>query len=328
MADIDTFDSITLEPRLQFFPVAWFSTVMGLGGLTIAWLRAEQVFGLSFTVWPVLLALTAFVFFTLALLYTAKYLIYPRAVAAELQHPVKLAFAPTFSIGMLLLSIACLHPLPTVSFWLWSIGTVLHLLVTLHVVSSWMHHKRYEIKHLNPAWFIPAVGNILVPIAGMQHAPADISWLFFSIGMFFWPVLSAIILQRLIFNPVLPERLMPTLFILIAPPAVGFLAWFNLTGNVDSVGRMLYFIALFFALLLASQLRYFVRLKFFLSWWAYSFPLAAITIATMVMLKATGTPAYAWLAGSLLVVLTLVVLGLVVRTALAVWRREICIEGD
>ncbi len=200
-------------------------------------------------------------------------------------------------------------PLPAISFWLWAFGTVLHLAITLYVVSSWMHHTRYEIKHLNPAWFIPAVGNILVPIAGVHHAPADISWPFFSVKIFFWPVLSAIILQRLIFNPVLPERLMPTLFILIAPPAVGLLSWYNLTDKVDAVGRMLYFVALFFTVLLASQLRYFVRLKFFLSWWAYSFPLAAITIATMV-------------------VLNLVVLGLVARTALAVARREICMEGD
>ena len=31
----------------------------------------------------------------------------------------------------------------------------------------------------------------------------------------------------------LPERLLPTVFILIAPPAVGFIAYVRLTGGVD-----------------------------------------------------------------------------------------------
>jgi tellurite resistance protein len=190
-----------------------------------------------------------------------------------------------------------------------------------------VHHTKYEIGHLNPAWFIPVVGNILVPIAGVHHAPADISWFFFSLGLFFWPVLTAIIFYRLIFHASLPERFMPTLFIFIAPPAVGFISWYNLVGEVDAFGRVLYFVGLFFTLLLLAQASYFARLKFFLSWWAYSFPIAAITIASLVMLKDTGAGLYAWIAGLLLALLTAVIAILLVRTALAVSRREICVEG-
>jgi len=53
------------------------------------------------------------------------------------------------------------------------------------------------------------------------HAPADVSWFFFSLGLFFWPVLTAILFYRLIFHGSLPERFMPLCFIFIAPPAVG-----------------------------------------------------------------------------------------------------------
>ena len=37
----------------------------------------------------------------------------------------------------------------------------------------------------NP-WFIPVVGNIIVPIAGVDDAPAEVSWFFFSFGLIFW----------------------------------------------------------------------------------------------------------------------------------------------
>jgi tellurite resistance protein len=313
--------------RLQNFPMSWFAMIMGLAGFTIAWGRAEQVLGLGFSPAPLLLVLTTALAVALAGLLLAKIIRYPEAVLGEIRHPVKLAFVPTVSIALLLLGAAFLQVSPMASFWLWAAGAMLHLVLTLYVLSSWIHHTRYEIAHLNPAWFIPVVGNILVPIAGIHHASAEISWFFFGLGLFFWPVLTAIIFYRLIFHGSLPERFMPTLFIFIAPPAVGFISYVNLAGGLDAFARILYGVALFFTLLLLVQIRYFVRLKFFLSWWAYSFPMAAITIATVIMARETGLAFYAWLAGGLLTLLSLVILMLLVRTGVAVARREICVEG-
>jgi len=313
--------------RLKNFPISWFALIMGMSGFTIAWNRAEHIFDTGICLSSVLLGITTILFVALTLIYAAKAFKYPQEVMGEIRHPVKLAFVPTFSIGLLLLSIAYLNIAPTLSFWMWTVGTVLHLTITLYVLSSWIHHTKYEIAHLNPAWFIPVVGNILVPVAGVHHASIEISWFFFSLGLFFWPILTAIIFYRLIFHASLPERFMPTLFIFIAPPAVGFISWYNLTGEVDAFGRVLYFVGLVFTLLLVAQFNYFVRLKFFLSWWAYSFPIAAITIATLIMAKTTGLVFYSWLAAGLLGALTLLVAMLLVRTALAVARREICVEG-
>ena len=313
--------------RLKNFPVAWFAVIMGLTGLTIAWARTEKAFDLHTSVSPWLLGVSAAVFIILALLYSAKVLRYQDAVVAELRHPVKQAFVPTISIGLILLSIASYASAPGLSFWLWSVGTLLHLVLTLYVLASWIHHTKYEIAHLNPAWFIPVVGNILVPIAGVHHASPEVSWFFFSLGLFFWPVLTAILFYRLIFHGSLPERFVPTLFIFIAPPAVGFIAYHQLTHELDAFARILYFVGLAFTLILTTQLRQFTRLKFFLSWWAYSFPLAAITIATLIMGEDTGLEFYYRLATVLLAILTLVVAGLTVRTLMAVARREICVEG-
>lgn len=314
-------------PRLKHFPVAWFAMIMGLSGFTVAWSRAEHILGLGFTLSPFLSMLTGGLFVVLALAYLAKAFAYPQEVFGEINHPVKVAFVPTISISLILLSVVSLSGAPGLSFWLWSAGTMLHLMATLYVMSSWIHHKKYEIAHLNPAWFIPVVGNILVPIAGMHHASPEISWFFYGLGLFFWPVLTAIIFYRLIFHGSLPDRFMPTLFIFIAPPAVGFISWYKLIGDIDAFARILYGIALFFTLLLFAQVRLFARLKFFLSWWAYSFPIAAITIATLIMAKETGLAFYSWLGGGLLVILTLVIVMLLIRTAMAVMRREICVEG-
>jgi tellurite resistance protein len=213
-----------------------------------------------------------------------------------------------------------------VSFILWSVGAALHLLFTLYVLSVWIHHTHFEIHHINPAWFIPIVGNILVPIAGVRHVSPEISWFFFSIGLLFWLVLLTIIVYRMVFHNPLPDKLLPTLFILIAPPAVGFISWLQLNGSVDAFARILYYGAIFLTLMLLTQAGRFVRLKFFLSWWAYSFPMAAITIATVLMYQQLQLPFFQGLAYVLLGLLTLIIITLLFKTVQAMARREICVE--
>lgn len=314
------------QARLQHFPISWFAVVMGLAGFTIAWHRAEAILSLPVQISHYLLGISIAVFVVLALLYASKLLRYGKEVRAEFAHPIKLNFFPTISIGMILLSIALLHHQADISFVLWSVGTALHLVFTLYVLSVWIHHTHFEIAHINPAWFIPIVGNILVPIAGVRHVTPEISWFFFSIGLLFWLVLLTIIVYRMVFHQPLPAKLLPTLFILIAPPAVGFISWLQLNGSIDAFGRILYYAAIFLTLMLLTQVGRFVRLKFFLSWWAYSFPMAAITIATVLMYQQLQLPFFKGLAIVLLGLLTLIIVTLLIKTVQAVLRREICVE--
>ncbi len=312
--------------RLEHFPVSWFAMVMGLSGLTIALHRAETAFNLAIQPSLAALVFTITVFLALAGLYLLKAVRYPQQVKGEFNHPVKLNFAPTMSIGLILVSIALLPHSKTLSLAVWTLGVALHLVFTLYVLATWIHHTHFEINHMNPAWFIPIVGNILVPIAGVQHGFTELSWFFFSIGLVFWLVLLAIIFNRMFFHNPLPGKLLPTLFILIAPPAVGFLSWMQLTGELDAFGRILYYSALFLTLMLFTQAPRFLKLPFALSWWAYSFPMAAITIATLGMYQLLGSPFFKWLGAALLVVLVVLIIGLLARTAVAISRREICVE--
>jgi len=52
----------------------------------------------------------------------------------------------------------------------------------------------------------------------------ELSWFFFSVGLIMWAVMFTIIMNRIIFHNPLPQKLMPTLFILIAPPAVALIS--------------------------------------------------------------------------------------------------------
>lgn len=311
--------------RLAHYPVPLFAIVMGTSGLAIAWKKAGHVLGLPAEIGLALQWWALALFVMIALGYLAKLSQHMDAVKKEFAHPIRLNFFPAISICLLLLAVAFAESLPGLAQGMWMVGAALHLCFTVIVMSSWIHHARYDIKHANPAWFIPVVGNVIVPVAGVAFAPVGISWFFFSIGLVFWIVLLTIVMYRLFFHEPLPERLTPTLFILIAPPAVAFIAWLKLNGGqVDAFAQILYNVALFLTLLLAANALRFFRLRFFLSTWAYSFPLAAITIATLIMAE-QGSAFHVGLAWLLLTVLSIVLLLLTLRTIQAMTRGEICV---
>ena len=316
------------DSRLAHFPIAFFAMVMGLAGWALSFHRAEVRLGLGVPVGDTLLVVTAGVFLVLLTAYLTKLLRHREAVLAEWNNPVKLSFFPTLSISLILLGTGAAGTLPGVATALLSVGVVLQLVFTLAVLSAWIYHEHFEVHHSNPAWFIPVVGNILVPIAGARLLSVETSWFFFSVGIVFWLVLFTILMYRIVFLPPLPAKLVPTMAILVAPPAAGFIAYVSLTGGLDPFARVLYYTALFLTLLQVVHIRRFTRLAFTLSWWAYSFPLAAVTIATLVMADLTGLALYAVLGYLLLAFLTAVMVLLVVRTVMAVRRHGICVpEG-
>jgi tellurite resistance protein len=314
-----------MQPRLRFLPISVFSIILGLSGYTIA---TQRVFGgLDWRDgFPIaLLAVVSALYVGLLVLYAAKALRHGDAVAAEFRHPVMISFFPTLSISLLLLAVGYAEVSETVSLVLWAIGAAANFVFTLVVLSIWIRHTHFEIAHFSPAWFIPVVGNLLVPVVGVQHAPADISWLFFAVGLVFAVVLLVVFVYRMVFHQPLHDRHLPTLFILIAPPAVVAIAYVKLTGSFDSFARILYFLAVFFAVFLAVHVRMFARIRFYLSWWAYTFPLAALTIATFLVGNETGTAFYRDAATVLWAGLSVLVAGLVVRTVVAAARHEICV---
>jgi tellurite resistance protein len=298
---------------------------MGMSGLTITyqkagvWLQFPHIFGSIF------MYITTLIFIVVSAIYIIKYKKYKMAIKKEFAHPIRINFFAAISISMLMLAIIYKDVNPTVSAVFWYPGTILHFYLTMHTISSWINNNQ-ELAHSNPAWFIPIVGNVLIPVAGIGFASNGILMYFSSVGMFFWAILFAIILNRIIFHHQLAVKFMPTMFILIAPPAVGFIAYFKMFGVIDNFAIFLFNIALFFTLLVAFMYKNFVKIKFFISWWAFVFPIAAMTIASMLMYTKTQDIWMLFLSYSMIFVVTIVVLIVTYQTIVHMNKHDICIQ--
>lgn len=305
------------ESRLEHMPVTLFTVVMGLCGFTLALRAGEAALGIGHLASAVAHWLTMGIFACIALGYLAKLLRHPDAVQAEWQHPVKLAFFPAISIALVLMSIVMLAPYPGLARAMWLIAVPMQLGLTLAVVNGWISARSFQHGHLSPAWFIPAVGNVIVAIAGVPLGYIEISWFFTSVGLIFWIVMLVLVMNRLIFHDPLPERLQPSLVILIAPPSVGYLAWVELVGGVDEFARVLLNCAYLFSLIVAVQLPKLLKLPFSLAFWALSFPVAGAVLASLAHAQMTGSAGHQLIGLALLAVLCVIIAGLIWRTGRA-----------
>jgi tellurite resistance protein len=318
----------TAPSRLEHFPVPLFAAVMGIGGLSLAWRRAALVYDeipawIGDAVFWIALAL----FLLLVVAYTAKWLRHPAAAWAEARHPIRMAFVPTITIATLIIATAGQDLIPDVASALWWIGGVGHLLLTVVVMSAWFNRADIGLTQMTPAWFIPIVGNVITPLAAPAIGSMEFAWIAFGVGIVFWLALLPLLLFRLLLHAdPLPPRLLPSLAIFVAPPAVSLLAWGTLNGQMDGpVGRLLYGATLAFVALVAAQFSALRRVPFAVSYWAYTFPAAAAAAAALAIAGARPQTGYDIVAGILLTLASLIITSVTLVTVRAAARGRICV---
>lgn len=280
---------VAAAPRaspLRFLFPGWYAIVMGLAGLALAWHRAEPALGAPAAGAALVIgALALVVFLVLAGATLLRWRRHHDAWLEDLRHPVRHAFVATLPIGVLLLvtvavALGLRHPGLVL---LWWVGSIAQLAVTLWVLARWWRGGQaggLQWAGVTPALLIPIVGNVLVPLAGVPLGYAEASAAQFGIGLLFWPMVLALLVARLVVQGSWPERMLPTNFILVAPPAVVALGVLQFGGPV-TVAWMLWGMALFALLWAGTLARRIAALPFGLPHWGMSFPLAAFAALTL-----------------------------------------------
>lgn len=312
--------------RFEYFNIAFFAAVMWFWGLALATHKLEKIYELTTHFSYYILIFTLIFFILVSLSYIVKIIINFSDVKADFNHPVKSNFFPWIWKIFLIFSIWFLTINSELSNIFWILWVSIQSIFTVIIFRRWMLHEQ-DIKTMNPLWFLPIVWNMLVPVAWVQLGFIELSWFFFSVWLIMWAVMFTVIMNRIIFHNPLAQKLMPTLFILIAPPSVWFISSTVLNGwEITDLWKILYYFSLFMFVIIISKINVLSQLKFFMSWWAYSFPMAVLTTSTILFYEITWFSFIWYLWILFFIMLILIILWLFYRTFLWMKRKELCVE--
>lgn len=279
----------------------WFAAVMGT---SVSSLAAQLLFGASALSW----VSDAFHWLAVAMLVVLgiaaalRIVLFPKLVWETISHPVEGSFYATFPISMLVMagewsirgvdagSVAVL-------WWVGMIGTfAASSLILFRLFTT----EKLSLSMVTPGHFIPAVGLVVIPVAGaglagaaqglMREVYFGINMLGMGAGSFMYVALVALTMARHFIAPPIEGKMTPTLWVHLAPLGViplSLLSLLHASGNEAAfgygllvamafMGASLWWLCLAAAITIRNALR--KKLPFALSWWAFVFPVGASTV--------------------------------------------------
>jgi tellurite resistance protein len=305
-------------------PASFFAIVLGLGGLASAWRGASRAYAVSPWLSDALLVLTAALWIALFAAQVVKAVTAPGRLRGELDHPVEgslAALAPASLLAIAAMTAVHYRDLAQVLFW---IGAAAQVVFAVWVVGRWLG-TRVDPKLVTPALYLPAsVGNLVAAVAAGAVGRSDAGWLFFGAGAVLWLVLAAVLLVRYLSEGELAPWLRPLLALELAPPAFALLAWQSLQGGAsDPVPRGLLGVALFVGLVLVRLAGRFRDVPFTAAWWAFTFPVAALSAAALRTASSAPESIAADLALPLFIVANALVAAVAYKTVVALSRGSL-----
>ena len=249
----------------------------------------------------------------------------------EFRHPIAGSLFGTVPISLLQLPIVIAPFELLAAQIIWFVGAVGMVAFAWLIVSRWLS-DRQQVAHATPAWIIPIVGLLNVPFAvPVLNLPSTHSVMIFglAVGLFFAVPLFTVIFARLVFESPMPNAMLPSLLILVAPFAVGFSAYAVTVGQVDLFAQSLFMLTLFILCVLLGRLRHLTLCcPFRISWWAVSFPLAATSVAGLRFAGTNSSVAADIIALTLLALATITIATLMIRTLAGIAGGELRTLGS
>lgn len=316
--------NLTMTPARRI-PPNFFGFGFGLAALCETWRIAEQYGSAPGAVGGGLAVLSALAWVSVLVAYLRFAAADRSAFPRDLADPVLAPFLSLALITPMLLAVLGLVPYdPGLGRPLFDAFLVLTVLLGSWLTGQWIYGT-LKLDSFHPAYLLPTAAGGLLGSDGAaligQHRLAEVM---FGLGALSWLIVGSVILGRLFLRPMLPTPLVPTLAVLVAPPAVASLAWFDSHG--DHIDAVTAFLAGFGMLMVLAQVRLlpaFWRLPFMPGTWSFAFAWSAVASAALHWLNDTRPAGYQAGEYLLLAANSVLVTAIAARTVAAVCRGRL-----
>ena len=302
MADLRPYPAF--DTIIRNFAPGWFASVMGTGSLALTSLYLSAAWPWLATPANILNYGNFILFGVLLVPWILRWIRYPADALATLKNPAQAAFYPTFAVAMLVLAAQAVFFAMGTAFALviWWSAIVVAFLFNFIILFNIFSSETTPMEDIAPAHFIPAVGLVVIPIAGiplLEHLSGVPNSLAYDLalavnaagigaGSLLYIGLFSLLFHRHYMNRPLAGRLTPTVWIHLAP-----LGWIpvDLAALINHLGMhsALEFAGIFALIVWAAGLWWVImaalltvsairkrELAFGLPWWGFVFPVGAM----------------------------------------------------
>lgn len=296
-------------------PVALFPSAMGTAGLGLAWRKASSLFEIEAYLGEMIAGFSLLVFSYLLVAQLLR-LVYARAdLNREWSDPSSSSLFATITICGALGAVVLLPYNPVFAEMVWLPSVIMQLFIFLSLLGRWITAQT-DINSVSLTWLFPITGNAVMVIAGVPLGYRDLSWFLLTITIIFWLAFLPLFLQKLMFAAQkIPPAAAPSFMILVSTPAIIAIALFTINEGPDITFTIATFSSLFFGIVAIWLWKWLFEAPFSRSWWAFTFPLAALSSALLRHYEHTKT--YSAL------VLACIVLAIATFAVFTVWTLNI-----
>lgn len=213
----------------------------------------------------------------LLIVLTFKFAFDFKGLKNEMDNPIGASVFPTYSMGIMLLATYVKPYNGSLAYGVWIVGILIH--ISLIIRFSMKFIRKFNIKQVLPSWFIVYVGIAVAAVTGKVFNQT-VGQLAFCFALIAYLILIFVVGKRVFVVKEIPEPALPTLIIFAAPGSL------CLAGYLNAFDQKNLFI--FWLLLVLSQLFYIfaliklmtlIKLKFYPSYSAFTFPMAISALA-------------------------------------------------
>ncbi|WP_297534894.1 tellurite-resistance/dicarboxylate transporter [Thermococcus sp.] len=301
-----------MKVGVKDFAPSWFASVMGTGALALVSLAYSQRLYLLKEIAVTLTYLNTALFLILLVPWSIRWIKYRENALSDLRHPVISHFYGTIAVAMLVLSADYLFIVKNVitakAFWF--VGTTLTVFFALLIPYIMFVEKEVDIKAVTPAWFIPPVGLIVIPLSGSRIAVMysgtvrevlyAVNYFAWGSGFFLYLALFSIVMYRFIRHEPMPCGMAPAIWINLGPIGAGTSTLYSLISASTflrvkepffAFGLIFWGFGVWWLIMAVVMTLHYIRrlnLPYSLAWWAFIFPLGAYVSATHNVGKTLG----------------------------------------
>lgn len=228
----------------------------------------------------------------IGILFILKLIMYPKTFAEDMKNPIMASVSGTFSMALMLLAAYAKPYIGKASIAIWYLGIALHIALILYFTIKFMLHLK--MPKVFASYYIVYVGIATAGVSAPAFENTALGTAAFWFGFLSVILLLILITYRYLKLKEVPEPAQPLFCIYTAPVSL------CLAGYIQSVTpKSIYLIGFMAALAtliylaVLTQLPKYLKLKFYPSYAAFTFPFIITAIATkmtMACLTNMGTP--------------------------------------